>query len=146
MLVTVLYRFAKATSKEKTVFNDVNESMYYYTPIAWAAKNEYVNGTGDNSFNPDAYITRQDLATIIYRYLKKNGKGFEDDWAFNLEFSDKNLIKEYAIEPVSFLTANQVVSGKEGNKFDPEGFATRAEVAKIIERISNLTSFGIVEN
>jgi hypothetical protein len=135
MLVTILYRYAKATDTEKATFVDVNPNEYYSAPIAWAAKNGYVNGVGENKFEPDSNITRQDLATIIYRYLKAQGKGFTGMWSFNLEYADKSQIADYAFEPVCYLTMNSVLNGKGENNFDPLGLATRAETAAIMQRI-----------
>ena len=127
MLVTVLYRYAKATETEKSTFDDVDPDMYYSAPIAWAAKNGFVNGVGDNKFDPDANITRQDLATIIYRYLKAQGRGFTGVWAFLLGYDDVGEIADYANEAVSYMTMEGILNGKGDNKFDPTGNATRAE-------------------
>ncbi len=138
MLVTILYRFAGATDTEKATFDDVKSTEYYSAPIAWAAKNGFVNGIGDNKFAPDANITRQDLATIIYRYIKAQGKGFTGMWSFLLQYSDREQIAEYAYEPICWLTMNEVLSGKGDNKIDPLGNATRAETAKIMTVISDL--------
>lgn len=138
MLVTVLYRLSGATETEKSDFTDVEEGAYYSTPIAWASKNEFVNGIGDNQFNPDADISRQDLATIIYRYVKAQGKGFIGSWMFLLNYDDRDEIVDYAYEPICWLTMNEVLAGRGDNKIDPKGFATRAETAKIIQKVADL--------
>ena len=138
MLVTILYRFDGATDTEKATFVDVDPNEYYSAPIAWAAKNGYVNGIGENKFAPEANITRQDLATIIYRYVKAQGNGFTGLWSFLLEYKDKDLIADYAYEPICWLTMNEVLTGKGNNLIDPLGNATRAETAKIMTVISDL--------
>ncbi len=135
MLVTVLYRYVGATDTEKSTFDDVDPDMYYSAPIAWAAKHGYVLGIGENKYNPDANITRQDLATIMYRYIKAQGKGFTGLWSFFLDYPDKENISEYAFEAVCYMTKEGILNGKDGGMFDPIGLATRAETAAIMQRL-----------
>ena len=121
---------------EKATFDDVAENAYYSEAVAWAAKNGLVNGIGDNKFNPDANVTRQDMATIIYRYMQYKGEGFKGMWAFLLDFNDRDEIAEYAYEPICYLTMNSIMTGRPGKLIDPKGLATRAEAAAIIERVA----------
>ena len=138
MLVTVLYRLAGATDTQTSEFDDVDSKEYYSAPVAWASKSGFVNGVGDNKFSPESEITREDLATIIYRYVKAHGKSFIDNPLFQLEYNDKDEIADYAYDPICYLTMNGVLVGKGDNRVDPKGLATRAETAKILKKVSEL--------
>lgn len=131
MAVTVLYRLSGAEEKEVAAFDDVAKDAYYSNAIAWAAKNKIVLGVGDNKFSPDELVSRQDLATMVYRYAKLNEKGYEDGKVLELNYADKAEIADYAIEPISWCTTNKIIEGKDENKVDAKGTATRAEAAKI---------------
>ena len=112
---------------------DVAEGSWYYFPIRWAMTQEIINGFNDGTFGPDMNITRQDMAVLVYRYLKykHNGALTAPDTA--PEFLDAEHIADYAKEAVAYLYANQIISGRIGNSFDPTGTLTRAEAAKIID-------------
>jgi len=138
MLVTILYRLAEANEENMiSNFDDVDKDMYYSTPIAWANNNSYVNGIGEKLFAPDNSISRQDLVTIIYRYLKANGF-VKQVINYELDFYDKNDISDYAKEAVEYFTYNKILAGKGDNRFDPRGLATRAETAKIIKNVADI--------
>lgn len=135
MLVTILFRFSNAVQYAKATFDDVSPDAYYSAAIAWANKNGIVNGIGNNQFNPDGVVTRQDLATILFRYAKSKGKGFALNGAYLLDYADQNEIADYAYEAVCWCTTTKVLTGKEENKVDPLGVATRAETAVIMQRL-----------
>ena len=142
MLVTVLYRLSKASETEKAYFDDVDSNMYYSEPIAWAASNSIVNGIGDNKFGPDNNITRQDLITIIYRYVKTIIT--EEDPTYEIDltmYNDLNLISSYALTPFKWALSNSIMSGRSENELAPDGLATRAETAIIMERVYSLLSY-----
>ena len=135
MLVTVLFRFSNAIEYSKATFDDVAKDAYYSEAVAWASKTGIVNGIGNNQFAPDTNITRQDLATIIYRYAKFKGKGFALNTTYLLDYIDRDSIAEYAYEAICWGTTTKVMNGKENNRIDPTGLATRAEVATIMQRL-----------
>lgn len=136
MLVTVLYRFSGSTEYAKSTFDDVAQDSYYSEAVSWATKIGIVNGVGDNKFSPDSNITRQDLATIIYRYAKFKGKGFAIKSEFLLDYSDRDKIADYAYEAICWCTTTEIITGKGENIIDPIGLATRAETATIMQRLA----------
>ena len=137
MLVTILYRYENASTTEKAQFVDVNPEMYYSSPIAWASKNGIVNGVGEGKFSPEESITRQDLITIIYRYImKKHGSlTNQSDVSY---FEDSNVISYYAKEPISWAIGNTVLPKRDNNTIAPTAAATRAEMAVVMHRIDNI--------
>ena len=138
MLVTVLFRFSNAIQYARSTFDDVPEDAYYSQAVCWASKNGIVNGIGNNQFAPDESITRQDLATIMYRYARFKGKGFAMNNAYLLDYADRDAISEYAYEPVCWCTTTKVMTEKDENQFDPTGLATRAETATIMQRLNEV--------
>ena len=138
MLVTVLYKFANGKEIGLSDFEDVDKEEYYSAPIAWATKNGFVSGIGDNKFAPDANVTRQDLATILYKYVKSQGKGFTGMWMFLLDAADRDEIEEYAYEPVCWFVMNNVYSTDKNNKINPTNEVTRIETIQIFRKISDL--------
>jgi len=133
MLVTILYRIAKEEEDETSTFEDVDSSMYYSIPISWAYKNGLVSGVGDNRFAPDKEITRQDLATIISKFIQNYRTEIEDQDE-EVSYSDESLIAPYAIDNVRNLQRKGIMKGKDVG-FDPRGNSTRAEIAAIVMRL-----------
>lgn len=135
MIVTVLGRSSGiADEYAETGFADVAADEYYAAHIKWAAENGIVQGYGDGNFGPDDAVTREQMATIIYRYMVYLGRGPVGAWAVQLPYADTAEISEYAVEPVMFCYINSIMTGKDNNVFDPQGSATRAEVATIMMR------------
>ena len=114
-------------------FEDVPSGQWYSEAVAWAAQNGIVSGMGDGLFAPNSDITREQMATILYRYEQFSGK-IPPDIVADREFSDWDDISDYAKNPVNVLTAQGIINGKPGNLFDPKGTATRAEVAAMLHR------------
>jgi len=139
MLVTVLYRMNGITESEESTFNDVASGIYYSAPIAWTAKNGIVNGVGNNSFAPDRAITREELATIMARYLTNFKIEIAEENVTSQEFVDEKEIANYAKDNVKLLQERGLMTGKNGNVFDPKGYTTRAEVATLLMRLANKT-------
>ena len=138
MLVTVLYRLAGATDTKTSSFSDVKANMYYSAPIEWASQNGIVNGVGDNKFAPDKEISREDLATIIYRYITNKKISIDADKSIsNSKYADENSIASYAKESVSALREKGLMTGKTASKFEPKANTTRAEVATLMMRLKN---------
>lgn len=112
------------------LFNDVNAKDWAYKYIARAASAGIVSGY-NGSFSPSANITRQDLAVMLVRSLKAEGKlpAASDKGA---DFADNKEIADYALESISILYKNNIINGDENGNFMPESFATRAEAARMI--------------
>lgn len=135
MIVTVLYRMSKSTDNEKSNFIDVGESEYYSVAVGWAAKNEIVNGIGDNKFDPNAEITREQLIVILYRYakfMKANISNGEDTNI--LSYDDYNEVSEYSITAFQWGCEEGIISGRTPTTLNPKGTASRAEVATMLMR------------
>ena len=137
MMVTVLGRLAGIdfSNYSGASYDDVAISAYYAPYIKWASANGIVNGVGDNKFNPDDTISRQDLATIIHRYaqIMDDQLPVADE---KRDFNDSNLISDYAANAVEAIQRAGIIEGRPGNIYDPVGKATRAEVAAMIHRFA----------
>ena len=142
MLVTVLGRFDNAnTSAIATQFIDVPTDMYYAPYVAWAKNNNIVSGMSDVEFAPNSDITREQLAVMVYNYLKF--KDVDMSQATNsTHFTDANEISTWATEAVNAMKALGIVNGRPDGSFNPKGTATRAEIATIL---SNIDSMNIIK-
>ena len=139
MFVTALGRLANAdvSSYTKSSFTDVKADAYYMGYIEWASKNNIVNGIGNGRFAPDQSITREQMAVIMGNYAKTIGYTLPKVHIENI-FTDNAKISTYAKEAVKQMQMAGVISGKNGNLFDPQGTATRAEVSAVLRRFVEL--------
>ena len=133
-LVTILYRMEGYPKVEGTVsFPDVKESDYYYEAVKWAEKTGVVHGYETGKFGPNNNISREQLATILNNYAKYKRKDTSARTDLT-RFTDNAKISSYAKEAISWAVASKVMSGKkEGTLADPQGRATRAEAAAMIQ-------------
>ena len=137
MLVTVLWRLdGKPAPKGGNAFNDVAAGKYYTDAVTWAAENKVVGGVGNGKFNPDGNVTREQIAAIMFRYAKF--KSYDTSKTADLsKFPDSGKVSAYAKEPLSWANAEQLIAGTSQNGatlLDPQGNATRAQVATILMR------------
>ena len=136
MLVTVLWRYANAPKPGANPFTDVPNGKWYTDAVAWAAENGVVNGVGDGKFEPDGSVTREQMATILYRYAQKLGIDTSKHAELSA-FPDASRVSAYARAPMQWIVAEGVIGGSRENGQDwlnPQGNATRAEVATILMR------------
>lgn len=139
MIVTILYRMAGSPAVTTTApYSDVKAGMYYTDAVAWGSANGIVKGYTDGTFKPSKTITREELAAMLYRYEQFNGGGFTGAWYFPLTASDADSISEYADEAIHWCVMNGLISGFEDGTLRPQGNATRAQVAAIIQRFVSL--------
>ena len=134
MLVTVLWRYEGKPMGYQNTFSDVNakDGSWYIDAVAWAAANGIVGGVGNNKFDPDGNITREQMATILYRYAKK--KGIDTGKRGDLSgFPDGGKVESWAKDAVQWTVAEKIIGGSEGYLL-PQGNATRAQVATILMR------------
>ena len=141
MIVTVLYRHAgkPVVSGLNNPFDDLADGQWYTGAVKWAAANGIVTGKGNGKFGPDENITRQDFAVILYRYAGFAGMALSvtrDD----PDFLDDADIANYAKEAVEAFFKAGIIDGKPGNRFDPQGSATRVEFAVMIHRMLEATT------
>ncbi|MBR5478942.1 MAG: S-layer homology domain-containing protein [Clostridia bacterium] len=115
-------------------FADVKSGTYYYNAVGIAKELGIATGVGTDKFNPTAPITRQDIMVIIARATEKAGITLKP--LSYPAFDDMNFVSAYAIDAVNLLTRAEVITGA-GGKINPKNYATRAEVAVILDRLLN---------
>ena len=137
----VLSRFFgwKAEKAAESVYNDVPAGAWYAAAARWAADGQIV--LGDNgSFRPSSGITREALATLLYRYAAS--MGYDTSVRADLSrFSDAANVSAYAADAISWAVAAGIINGKSNGTLAPLGTATRAETAKML--VSFMDAMGI---
>lgn len=134
-LVTMLYRHAGSPEVEEgSTFADVPEGQFYTAPVAWASANGIVNGYEDGTFRPGDAITREQIVTMLYRYvvLLEKDNGERSDLA---AFTDLDMLREYALEPMQWAVANGVINGLSETTLGAQECANRAQTVTILYRI-----------
>ena len=127
MLVTILYRAAgQPETTGQLSFADVLARDYFANAVAWASENNIVTGYSRTRFGSNDPVSREQIATLLWRYAGSPSAGSAQN------FSDRNQISDYAADAVNWARANGIVNGRPGNRFDPKANATRAEVATIL--------------
>ncbi len=132
-IVKMVCELYDITGSGNASYDDVSENHWAFRYISAATANNIVMGDGA-CFNPDQFISRQDLATIIYRVTQKYGKSYEDG---TVDFGDSNAIADYAAEAVGKLYVAGIIKGKTNGLFEPAALSTRAEAATIIYRLQS---------
>ncbi len=134
MLVTVLWRNAGSPPAGNPEFVDVEPGLWYSEAVAWASEQGIVNGVGEGRFAPKSPITREQLATILYRYA---GMPHQAGTADLQTYPDIGNLSSYAYNAVTWAVSHGIISGVgvEGKPYlMPQGFATRAQTATILLR------------
>ena len=133
MLVTVLYRLeGQPAVNGRSGFSDVQYNGYYEDAVTWAADNGIVNGTSTTTFSPNANVTREQMAAILYRYAQHKKYNTAASSGLN-GFTDHASVSGYAAASLEWAVAEKLVNGNAG-KLMPTGNATRAQVAAILHR------------
>jgi hypothetical protein len=134
MIVTVSHRMeSEPAARRATTFGDVADGKYYTEAVAWAEGEGIVDGYGNGLFGPEDDITRQDLALLFLRYARYKGVTLPEIRAY-ADFDDDKDVSDYAREATETMYKAGIISGKPGNRLDPKGTATRAEVAAMLRR------------
>lgn len=133
MLATVLYRMSGETAEAGSSFGDVSSSAYYAAAVSWASSKGIVNGTGTDAFSPNASITREQLAAMLYRYA-----GEPSVSADLSAYTDAVSISPYAEKAVEWCVAKGILNGKSATRLAPQDTATRAECAAMLQRFAAL--------
>lgn len=129
MLVTALWREAGSPVVNYAMdFDDVDEDQWYTEAVRWAVSKGIVAGTG-KGFSPDAALTRESLAAILFRYA--GGQVSADDLS---GYADGAGVSAWAREAMNWAVAQGLITGKSGGRLDPGGTASRAEVSAILMR------------
>ena len=145
MIVTILYRLSSSPDLPESnwgyPYADVDAGAYYSAPVYWARLNDLVTGYSDMQFGPDDAITREQMAAILYRYA--DSLGFDTDTGFipnkYYDFSDYQTVSRYASKAMNWCVNKGIVNGS-GGRLNPQGTATRAEVATILMNAESVLS------
>lgn len=135
MLVQILYNLEGKPKGTAANFPDVQADAWYAEAVGWAASNKVVTGYADGTFRPNAAVTREQAAAILYRYAQSKGIDVSVGENTNiLSYVDVQQASEYAIPALQWAVGAGVLNGKNGGRLAPTGTATRAEIAAIMQR------------
>ena len=135
MLVQILYNLEGKPKGTAANFSDVQADAWYAEAVGWAAANKVVTGYADGTFRPNAAVTREQAAAILYRYAQSKGIDVSVGENTNiLSYVDVQQASEYAIPALQWAVGAGVLNGKNGGRLAPTGTATRAEIAAIMQR------------
>ncbi len=138
MIVTILWRIEGSPLVDYDMtFEDVPAGMWYTDAIRWAQSTEVVEGYNAKTFGPDDFVTREQLAAILMRYAAY--KKIDVSKRADLKaFLDAYLISDWALDNMKWANAVEIIKGRTTTELAPQGFATRAEAANMIQRFCNL--------
>ena len=136
MAATVLYRMSGETTgvaeDASGTFSDVSANQWYAEAVDWAADNGIVTGY-DGKFNPNANLTRQDMATMLYRYAqyKQDDTSQSNDLA---AFTDRGSVASYALDGMKWTVGEGIITGRTADTLQPQANLSRAEFATMVSR------------
>ena len=113
-------------------FTDVPQEAWYAEAIRWAASEGIASGYGNNIFGPEDPINRQQMAAVLYRYEQKQGGGFQGNWMFLLDCTDRAEISEWVYEPMCWMSMHGILSKDDTGALLPRESIFRIEVDKIL--------------
>jgi hypothetical protein len=135
--VQVLYNLrGKPAVAAPASFSDVASGDWYFNAVSWAVSTGVASGVGDNKFDPNGSVTREQAVTFLYKFAQQSGEN-EDYSGTALTFGDEDAISPWATVPVQWSSANGVVGGYPDGTFGPQNTATRAEVVTILYNYVN---------
>ena len=135
-IVTILWRLTGEPRPMKSnKFNDVSSKAYYDTAVSWAVEAGVVNGFDARTFKPNDYVTREQLAAILYRYAEY--MNLSTRGASNLSnYNDYYKIGSWARDAMAWANYHGLINGVSYSRIDPKGYATRAQIAAILHRFA----------
>ena len=134
MIVTILYRLEGEPAAEASSFKDVKAGSWYEAAVNWAAANDIVNGYNEDTFAPTDTITREQMATILYRYSRFKGKDVSQTADLS-NFTDAGSISGWAKDAVAWAVEVKLINGMTDTTLVPQGSATRAQAATLMMRL-----------
>ena len=140
MIATVLWRLSDSpeTGVEAS-FPDCEADGWYTQAVAWCAEAGVVKGYDNGSFGPGDSITREQLALMLWRYAKLRGQDVSvGENADLLSYQDFDQAGQWAVPALQWAVGSGVVNGKDGNRLDPKGLASRAEAAAMLQRFCEM--------
>lgn len=133
-LVLILYRLSGSPAiSSNTKFKDVPANAWYSQAVAWASANKIVDGRPGNVFDPGTAVTRQEFATILYRYNNFRGLGTGNKSNLS-QFTDRGYVQSYALEAMQWAVGNGIISGTTNTTLSPNGTAIRFQAAAMLTR------------
>ncbi len=141
MFVKVLANKAKIDLSQYTgtSFSDVNAGCWYAAPVEWAAEKEIVSGIGDGKFAPNKNVTREQMAVILYNYASFADCDLTTRAGLLERFPDGGKVSRYAKYAMEWALTHKLLAGS-GGRLDPQGTATRAQVAQVFMNAHDLLS------
>ena len=115
-----------------SAFGDVGSGSWYADAVAWASANSVITGYDNGNYGPNDSITREQMALMLYRYAALKGYDTTQSGAGLTGFVDAESVSSWASEAMTWAVNAGVINGKDGNRLDPQGTATRAEVAQVL--------------
>lgn len=133
MVVTILYRAEGEPATSEAPFTDLTAD-WYKDAVGWAASEEIVKGTSETTFAPDDPVTREQMATFLYRYTKYKGAPISEPQIPADMFEDLDQISDFALNSMPWAIGEGLMKGVSNKKLEPKGTATRAQVAVLLQR------------
>lgn len=137
MFITVMHRMSDIPKvKLQAVFTDVDDSAWYADAVAWGYENKIISGISETEFAPNDNITREQIATILYRYARYKGVNV-DNIAIAADMSpypDAVQISDWAADAMRYCISEKIINGNETGHILPQNYASRAEMATMIVR------------
>ena len=137
-LALILSRLSNANADYELTFTDVPAGKYYANGVAWAAKSGVVTGRSADKFDPEATITRGELAVMLYRYAMLLKMDTSASASALDAFKDGSATPDWAVDSLAWCVENGILQGKGGGILDSTATSTRAEVAVMLQRFVNL--------
>ncbi len=137
MIVTMLWRLEGSPEAEASGFTDLEAGSWYEAAVNWAAANEIVKGYNATTFGPTDPVTREQLATILYRYSEYKGTRGEDFAVDMSKYTDFGDVSDWAVDAVTWCVGAGIINGMTETTIVPQGTGTRAQMATMLMRYSN---------
>ena len=131
MIVTILWRLDGSPITGTNSFVDVPSDQYYTAAVSWAVESGIISGHSDNLFAPNDNITREQTASILYRYAEYHGWDTSAEDVLD-DFTDSHIASAYAKNALCWATSHKIINGIENHRLNPHGEATRAQIASIL--------------
>lgn len=134
--ITMIWRIAGAprVTGVDLKFKDIKTTAFYMDALRWAIKNNIITGITEDTFGPYVEVTREQIATMLYRYANLKGEKYKGNVNSVLPFVDANKVGKFSNEAVHWAIAEGLLKGKTATELDPKGIATRAEAAGLTQR------------
>lgn len=135
MAVTVLWRLTEQSSDGAADFKDITSGAWYVDAVSWASGRQIVNGYEDNTFKPNADVTREEMATMLFRYARANG--LDTNAVGDLDkFADGNKVSAFASDAMKWAVGMGLMNADNNGSLDPQGSVSYAESTAMTQRLA----------